>query len=156
MRKAIPITVLLLMIAGVIFYAAIRTDRLYKSHISAVNDTIDNLLERRDRHLPRQAADLALDSVYDLSQDSAAKVIGWRIEAAEADNTQSFVASLLDDDPIYRLKADLLVTYDNGEEAVVGWESWRYGFVLGPVVVSMGDGPPGYIVSVSPATPEEN
>lgn len=156
MRKAIPITVLLLMIAGVVIYVAIRTDRLYKSHISAVNDTVGSLLERRDRHLPRQAADLALSSINDSSQDSAAKVIGWRIEAAEAENTQSLVASLLDDDPIYRLKADLLVTYDDGEEAAVGWESWRYGFVLGPVVVSMGNGPPGFIVSVSPATPEEN
>jgi len=156
MRKTIAISALILLITGVAVYAAIRADRLYASHIVVANETIDHLLERRDWHLPRQAADLALIGINDSSRVSAAEVVDWRLQAAEAKNTQALVFSLLDDDPVYRLKVDLLVTYDDGSTAMVGWESWRYGLVLGPVVVSMGDGPPGYIVSVSPATQGEN
>ena len=40
------------------------------------------------------------------------------------------------------------VTYDDGREAILRWERWRYGVVLGPIVLSTGDGPPGRIVSV--------
>ncbi len=118
---------------------------LYSSHAAVVDETVAGILARHDGALPMQQTDLS-------AGDKAivrTKVAAWRAERIELDNNAALVRSLVDDDPIYRLKADLHVTYEDGRQAVVAWESWRYGLVVGPVVFSGGDGPPGQIVSVT-------
>lgn len=138
------LTLLALAVAGVMM---IRSEAIFTSHAAAVEATIRDLLADRGPYLPRETVDLSL--VAPRSPVTAAKVAHWHTEFARLENTRPLVASFLDDDPIYRLKASLRVVYEDGSESIVSWESWRYGLVLGPLVVSLGDGPPGYITSVA-------
>ncbi len=146
MKRNATILLLALALLSLAFFALVRAGAIYTSHTAAVDNTIASLLAQRDLHLPRQTADL---SMITPNASSALKVAEWRTENARLANTRPVMTSLLDDDPIYRLKADLHVVYGDGTETIVSWESWRYGLVLGPVVISMGDGPPGYITYVA-------
>ena len=38
-----------------------------------------------------------------------------------------------------------VVTYANGETAVLQWSSWSYGIVACPILISMGSGPLGQL-----------
>jgi hypothetical protein len=67
----------------------------------------------------------------------------WQIIRVQAENGFPLWESVLDDDPVHSLVVDLEVEYANGRQARLRWSTWRYGLVLGPVVVSYGDGPPG-------------
>ncbi len=148
-RKRMIITLFLLMF-GAALITMVRTDMLYTNHAAAVDDTIEDLLANRDLLLPRQQADLSMAS-SDSPAVASARVVEWQTEFARLENTRSILFILLDDDPIYRLRANIRVVYEDGEESIVSWESWRYGLVLGPWVFSMGDGPPGFITSVASA-----
>ena len=77
------------------------------------------------------------------------RVVAWQVENVVLQNTVPITQAIFDDDPVYSLKANLLVTYVDGTQATLSWESWRYGLVLGPIVLSLGDGPPGYIVAAT-------
>lgn len=74
-------------------------------------------------------------------------VADWQVTTVSLANTQPLVASLTDDDPVIRLSLDVWVRWQNGRQATLTWQSWRYGLVLGPLVIN-GDGPPGAIVAV--------
>jgi hypothetical protein len=67
----------------------------------------------------------------------------WQIEGVRVANSFPLWASLLDDDPVYSLEVDLAVERADGNRARLRWSTWRYGLVVGPVVISYGDGPPG-------------
>lgn len=143
-KTAVLLLVLCSIFVGVIL---LQTERLYLSHEEIVNDTIVELMARNQQLLPRQQADLAM-----LSQNpdiALIEITNWDAEQIELENTVPFLRAILDDDPIYRLQADLQVTYADGSRATLAWESWRYGLVMGPVVISMGDGPPGFITAVA-------
>ncbi|MCC6192576.1 MAG: hypothetical protein IT318_26420 [Anaerolineales bacterium] len=70
-------------------------------------------------------------------------VKSWQVVHVRTRNTFPILESLLDDDPVYSLVVELDVEYANGGQARLQWNTWRYGWVLGPLVVSYGDGPPG-------------
>ena len=125
----------------------IQREMLYLSHEATVNATVANLLAKNGQALPGQAADLAM-----LNQNSdipLKEIANWETGQIELENGSGFFSSIRDDDPIYRLKAELQVTFADGSQATLAWESWRYGLVLGPIVVSLGDGPPGFIKAVT-------
>lgn len=64
----------------------------------------------------------------------------WQIVRVRTRNTFPIWESVLDDDPVYSLVVDLDVEYANGRQGRLQWSTWRYGWVLGPLVVSYGDG----------------
>ncbi|MCC6605152.1 MAG: hypothetical protein IT327_18235 [Anaerolineae bacterium] len=143
-KTAVLLLVLCSIFVGVIL---LQTERLYLSHEEIVNDTIVELMARNQQLLPTQQADLAM-----LSQNpeiTLTEITYWDAEQIELENTIPFFRAILDDDPIYRLQADLQVTFADGSQATLAWESWRYGLVIGPIVVSLGDGPPGFITAVA-------
>ena len=143
-KTAVLLFILISVVAGV---TLIQTEMIYLSHTGAVNDTVVNLLAKNAQALPRQAVDLAmLDQYPDVPLN---KIAQWEAQNIEVENTIPLFRSMLDDDPIYRLKADLQITFTDGSNATLAWESWRYGLVVGPAVISMGNGPPGYITAVS-------
>lgn len=143
-KTAVLLPVLCSIFVGVIL---LQTERLYLSHEELVNDTIVALMARNQQLLPRQQADLAMISQN--PEIPLTEITKWEAEQIELANTVSFFRSILDDDPIYRLRADLQVTFADGSQATLAWESWRYGLVIGPIVVNLGDGPPGFITAVA-------
>lgn len=116
-------TAVLLLILCAIFIGIIllQTERLYLSREEIVNDTIVALLDRNQQLLPRQQADLAM-----LSQNqeiALTEIANWEAEQIELANTVPFFRAILDDDPIYRLQANLQVTFADGSQATLVWES---------------------------------
>lgn len=143
-KTAVLLFILMFVVAGAIL---IQTEMLYLSHEAAVNDTVVKLLVKNEHALPSQAVDLAMLNQYpDLTLN---EITHWEAEQIELENTVPFFQAALDDDPIYRLQAELLVTFADGSQAKLAWQSWRYGLVIGPVVISLGDGPPGFITAVA-------
>jgi hypothetical protein len=125
----------------------LKTERLFLSWETAINDTIANILTHYQQQLPQEPIDLAM-----LANNRDVNLYGvtaWQVQNVELANTVPLPRALFDDDPVYSLKADLQVTYASGEKAILSWESWRYGLVLGSRVLSFGNGPPGYIVMVA-------
>jgi hypothetical protein len=147
MRKKVigfGLAVLLIVVFGMFL---LKTERLFLSWETAVNDTIANTLTHYQQQLPQEPIDLAM-----LANNRDVNLYGvtaWQVQNVELANTVSLPRALFDDDPVYSLKADLQVTYASGEKAILSWESWRYGLVLGSRVLSFGNGPPGYIVMVA-------
>ncbi len=124
---------------------------MYESHTAVVEATIANLLQHYTYKLPKQSVDLSRISHdgHDGIQDIIlTEVVDWQVENVVLQNTVPIASAIFDDDPIYGLEADLLITYEDGTHAVLTWESWRYGIVLGSSVLSLGNGPPGYITAV--------
>jgi hypothetical protein len=70
----------------------------------------------------------------------------WRVDDIEVRRTSSALGSILDDDPTYQIAADIHVAYTDGSKGHLRWDAWRYGRVLGPIVICRGDGPPGRII----------
>lgn len=66
----------------------------------------------------------------------------WRVEKSWV-TANPQVHSIFDDDPIFGIHLDIHVSYADGEQAKYHFTSWRYGMVLCPVIISLGDGPPG-------------
>ena len=147
MKAKVILPALVILVLGGIGFYLVRSHALYISHADVVDETIAAMLNGHDGLLPPQAADLA--TISGDSSIAGNRVTEWRAEAVELENAAGIGQSLMDDDPVYGLKADLHVTYEDGREAIVRWESWRYGLVVGPVVLSTGDGPPGRIIAVS-------
>jgi hypothetical protein len=84
-------------------------------------------------------------------EESSTKVFhdpvhSWEVERLTVGNTQSLIASLRDDDPIYTYTIDFRVLYRDGSEQRFRLSSWRYGLVVCPFVLVSGDGPPGNLV----------
>lgn len=148
MKGKSAIVILTLLISGAILFTMLRAEMLYTNHTAAVDDAIEDLLAERDHLLPRQQTDLSI-SPPNKPTVASTRVVDWQTEFARLENTRPILFILLDDDPIYRLRANIHVVYEDGAESIVSWESWRYGLVLGPWVFSMGDGPPGFITSVA-------
>jgi len=147
MRKkwiGIAIAVCLVLAFGLFL---LKTERLFLSGETAVSNTITSLLARNQQQLPQEPVDLAI--LMNTRDVNLYSVTGWQIQNVEVANTVPLPQAFFDDDPIYKLKADLHVTYASGEQAILSWESWRYGLVLGSSVISFGDGPPGNIVAIA-------
>ncbi|WP_420643606.1 hypothetical protein [Candidatus Leptofilum sp.] len=125
----------------------VQTDRLYLSQEKIVNETIVDLLAENQQRLPTQQADLAM--LHQNPNIALKEITRWEATQIELENSATFFQAIFDDDPIYRLQAALVITFADGNQATLTWESWRYGLVIGPAVVSMGDGPPGFITAVA-------
>lgn len=69
----------------------------------------------------------------------------WQILSSSAVNPAATLGNLFDSESLYNLNVTMQVTYADGDEVVLQWSSWSYGFVACPVVVSTGTGPPGYL-----------
>lgn len=74
----------------------------------------------------------------------------WQILASSAINpvksgatNSSTLYTLFDNEPVYHHNSTIQVTYADGDQAMLQWSSWSYGFVACPFLVSMGSGPPG-------------
>lgn len=145
MRTKAMLAVLTILVLSAVGYLLV-SHMLYLNHTAVVYDTVAEVIDRNYGALPQQAADLAALAVE--PSVAGAKIMNWRAETVQLKNAYPLGQSLADDDPVYAVKADLRVTYDDGREALLRWESWRYGVVLGPIVLSTGDGPPGRIVLV--------
>jgi hypothetical protein len=145
-RKVIGfgLAALLFFVLGLVL---LKTERLFLSWETAVTNSIITLLEHNQHQLPQEPVDLAM--LMNAQDVNLYDVTAWQVQNVELANTVSLPQAIFDDDPIYSLKADLQITYASGEKAILSWESWRYGLVLGSRVISFGDGPPGYIVAVA-------
>lgn len=143
-KTAVLLLILISMVASVIL---IQTEKLYLSHEAVTITTIANLLTKNEHALPSQTVDLAL--LNENPDIPLNKITQWEAQNIKMENTIPLLQSMLDDDPIYGLQADLQVTFADGSQATLAWESWRYGLVIGPVVLSLGDGPPGFITAVT-------
>jgi hypothetical protein len=142
MRKNFAVFVVIVLLVAATGFSLLKAQVLYTDHEAVVNVTIADVLERNDRQLPKQSVDLAM--LNDASQEVALfEVTHWQVEEIELENIVPLRQALLDDDPIYRLKANLQITYADGSQTTLAWESWRYGIVFGSIVLSLGDGPPG-------------
>ena len=151
MRRKIAIfgiAVLLVAALGLLLH---KTDILYTSHTDVVNDTLVDLLERMDGTFPNPDQQIDLHEISSNPSPDAHlfQVADWSVEDVYLANTTSIGAAFMDDDPVYGLKANIQIVYADGRQATVSWESWRYGIVLGPVVLSKGDGPPGYVAAAT-------
>lgn len=72
-------------------------------------------------------------------------VMHWEVNSTQVHRPFSLWHAIRDDDPTYRISADIQVRYADGSESRLRWRSWRYGLAVCPIVVGMGDGPPGSI-----------
>lgn len=142
-KKVALLTALLILVVTLVL---VQQDNVYFSHRALAADVIAELLSQTDQKLPTQEANLTKlfpfgetgDIVFD-------KVTAWEVETVQLDNTRHGLLSVFDDDPTYRLKVNVHVAFEDGSEALLSWESWRYGVVIGPWLLSGGDGPPGWI-----------
>ncbi len=147
MLKKKTAVLLLILVSVFVTVILIQTKKVFLSHEAAVSNTVAQLLAKNDQSLPAEPADLAM---LDQQPTIALKQITtWEAEQVDLKNTANFSEAIRDDDPIYHLQADLQVTFADGSQATLSWESWRYGLVIGSVVVSLGDGPPGFITAVA-------
>lgn len=73
------------------------------------------------------------------------------IENVRVERVHSIGNALLDDDPIYGIKADVLLQTTSGTQQRLSWETWHYGRLLCPFVIAVGSGPPGTFTAL-PAT----
>jgi len=149
MRKKMSIFIIIALFLAASNFLLVKANMIYGSHAAVVSATIADLLQDNAHQLPKQSVDLAMLTGSNFQDITLTGVADWQVENIALQNTVPIAQALLDDDPIYGLKADLLITYVDGTQAVLSWESWRYGLVLGPIVLSLGDGPPGYIVSAT-------
>lgn len=149
MRKKMPIFIIITLFLAASSFLLVKANIIYGSHVAVVNATIADLLQDNAHQLPKQSVDLAMLNSSKLQDVILAEVVDWQVENVVLQNTVPIMQALLDDDPIYGLKADLLITYADGTQTALSWESWRYGLVLGPIVLSLGDGPPRYIAATT-------
>lgn len=59
--------------------------------------------------------------------------------------SRSLFAAIFDDDPTYRIEVDYRIEYPDGSSETLRWASWRYGLLIGSVIMNGGDGPPGTV-----------
>ncbi|MCK5922679.1 MAG: hypothetical protein KAG66_17185 [Methylococcales bacterium] len=67
----------------------------------------------------------------------------WEVRSNSVKNTSGL--SLVKNNPTFRNKFTLWVRYKGGDEAILAWDSWSYGFVVCPFVNAGGSGPPGHL-----------
>jgi hypothetical protein len=146
MKRRVALATLIVVILVTVYLAGAQA--IYASHEAAATAAVAEVLEGLDGQLPRDDVELTM-----LDQDGTVvglyDVADWQVEAVTLRNTRPTWQMVVDDDPTYRLQADLRVRYEDGREAKLAWESWRYGLVVGPLVISRGDGPPGWIAVAS-------
>ncbi|MFZ1396456.1 MAG: hypothetical protein WAS33_06155 [Candidatus Promineifilaceae bacterium] len=149
-KKKVAFSVLILSMVAVSFFL-IRTQSLYTSHETLANDIVAELLEHMDGHLPLPNHQIDLHEIRSNPSSEATlyEIEDWELEEVDIRRTASVWESIFDDDPVYRWEADIRVVYANGTQASLSWESWRYGLVLGSIVLVRGNGPPGYVVATS-------
>ena len=149
MRKKRDTFLIIPLVLAISVFLLIKANVIFRSHKAVVNATITDLLEENTHQLPKQRVDLAMLNSDSVQDTILTRVVAWQVENVVLQNTVPITQAIFDDDPVYSLKANLLVTYVDGTQATLSWESWRYGLVLGPIVLSLGDGPPGYIVAAT-------
>lgn len=144
-KQLIAVTLLFLLLLPVTLLASLNsTDcraRLVLRNRQVANLIVSDWLDRTGE-LPSEGPDL---------EESSTKVFhhpvhSWEVERLTVGNTQSLIASLRDDDPIYTYTIDFRVLYRDGGEQRFRLSSWRYGLVVCPFVLVPGDGPPGNLV----------
>lgn len=146
MKRRVGLAILLLVALATVYLVSAQV--LYLTHKAAVIAALGELLERFDGQLPQSSVELTMLDHSD-PEVQLHDVASWQVETVELTNSLPAWRALLDDDPTYRLQAGLQVRYEDGSEARLAWESWRYGVVVGPVVISQGDGPPGWLTVAS-------
>lgn len=110
-----------------------------------------DILNRSGGRLPRTESDLASALLGGTPPGVALyPVVDWKLEEVQMRNSRSLALNLADDDPTYGIDAVLNVRYADGRNVRLRWSTWSYGFIIGPFVVSLGDGPPGYLTPISP------
>ena len=124
-----------LLLATVLIYL-VQAGMLYLSPTAVARHEVAGLLARNGGRLTEAAAERD-------DNGSLPAVASWRIEDVTVKRGTRLTAALGDDDPTYRLAVGFHVRFDNGGESVVTWVGWRYGWVLGPIVLGRPDGPPG-------------
>lgn len=149
MRKKSAIFLILALVFASGSFLLVKANILFGSHTAVVEATITDLIQKNDRQLPKQSVDLAMLNSNEFQEVILTEVVDWQVKNVVLQNSVPVAQAIFDDDPIYGLKADLLITYQDGTYANLAWESWRYGIVLGSIVLSFGDGPPGYIVAAT-------
>ncbi len=147
MRKRTLVFITVALFAVTFGLLLVKADMIFVSHTAVVEATITDLLQYTANQLPKQSVDLAMLNSKEFQEVVLTKVVDWQVKNVVLKNSVPITRAIFDDDPIYGLKADLIITYQDGTQATLAWESWRYGIVLGPIVLSLGDGPPGYIVA---------
>lgn len=143
MKKVALLVALLVLVVVLVL---VQQDNIYFSHRALASDGIADLLSKTDEKLPAQEANLTDLFPFDETNDVVFhKVTAWEVGTVQLDNTQHGLLSVFDDDPTYRLRVTVRVAFEDGSDALLSWESWRYGIVIGPWLFSGGDGPPGWI-----------
>lgn len=144
--KQKKVALLFALLVLVVALVLVQQDNVYFSHRALAADVIAELLSQTDAKLPVQEANLTELFPFDETGDVVFHTVaGWEVETVHLENTQHGLFAIFDDDPTYRLKVNVQVAFEDGSEALLTWESWRYGVVVGPWLLSGGDGPPGWI-----------
>lgn len=76
----------------------------------------------------------------------------WQVVRVVLENPFPTWQSIIDDDPNFGVQVDIQVDYRDGDKGLLRWETWRYGLLICPYLVSYGDGPPGRVEVISLAS----
>jgi hypothetical protein len=71
-------------------------------------------------------------------------VDSWEIERITL-STRGLLPGLLAGEAAYMIEVNFRVHYAGGDEALLQWDTWRYGWCFGPLAIDTGGGPAGDI-----------
>ena len=78
-------------------------------------------------------------------------VESWEIEQITLKGGR-LLPRMLEGESLYAIGVEFRVRYADGDAALLRWETWRYGFCLGPLAIDSGRGPTGDLLLLSLGT----
>lgn len=102
----------------------------------------------REGGMPKSDLVLSQDG-RPMSSVSMSPVERWEIEQIVVENRYGPLSGR---EPTYRVTMAVWVRYADGDEALLRWSTWGFGYHLGPLIVSQGIGPPWEIARVRAST----
>jgi hypothetical protein len=69
-------------------------------------------------------------------------VDSWQMERITL-RSRGLLPGLLMGEAAYTIEVEFRVHYSDGDEAVLQWDTWRYGWCFGPLAIDTGGGPAG-------------
>lgn len=72
-------------------------------------------------------------------------VTSWSIERIALTTPYGFLTALQKQEAVYSIDVDFRVRYEDGDTALLRWDTWRYGVNFWPIALDEGGGPAGDI-----------
>lgn len=76
-------------------------------------------------------------------------VAGWEVRGISLRTPYGLAEALRRQELVYGISVEVAARYADGGAAVFRWDTWRYGFGLGPVALDQGGGPAGDLTLIS-------